>query len=52
MKQGCASPVTELLECFEEMEQDFLKKAQKFEFGLTISYILRCKTIRWTEVAC
>ena len=29
MKQGCASPTTELLEFFEEMERDFLKKTQK-----------------------
>ena len=29
MKQGCASPATELLEFFEEMERDFLKRTQK-----------------------
>ena len=29
MKQGRASPVTESLEFFEEMERDFLKKTQK-----------------------
>ena len=34
MKHGCASPATELLEVFEEMEQDFLKKnLKKFELG-------------------
>ena len=29
MNKGCASPATELLEFFEEMEQDFLKKLEK-----------------------
>ena len=28
-KQGCASPATDLLEFFEEMEKDFLKKNPK-----------------------
>ena len=37
MKQGCACPATELLEIFEEMERDFLKKYKKFEFGQTIT---------------
>ena len=26
MKQGCAYPVAEIFEIFEEMERDFLKK--------------------------
>ena len=29
MKQNCASTATELIEFFEEMEQDILKKTQK-----------------------
>ena len=29
MKQGCASPATESLEFFEEMERDFSKKSTK-----------------------
>ena len=52
MKQGCASPATESVEFFEEMERDFLKKHTKFEFGQTITYVLGCNTIRWTEIAC
>ena len=54
MKQWCASPATELLEFFEEMERDFLKKKKhkKFEFGQTITYVLGCNTISWTEIAC
>ena len=53
MKQGCASPATESLEFFEEMERDYLKKKhKKFEFGQTITYVLGCNTIRWTEIAC
>ena len=52
MKRGCASPVTELLEFFEKMEQNLLKKkTQKFEFGQTITDVLGCNTIRWTEIA-
>ena len=46
-----ASPATELLEFFEEMERDFLKKHKKFEFGQTITYVFGCNTIRWTEIA-
>ena len=52
MKQGCASPATELLEFFEEIERDFLKKHKKFEFGQTITYFLWCNTIILTEIAC
>ena len=29
MKQVCVSPVTELCDFFQEIEQDFLKKTQK-----------------------
>ena len=53
MKKGCESPPTELVEFFEEMEQDFLKKEhEKFEFGKTIYYALGCNTIRWTKIVC
>ena len=51
MKQSCESTATELLEFFEEMEQDFLKKHKNFEFGQRITYVLGCNTIRWTKIA-
>ena len=42
----------ELLEIFEEMEQDFFKKHKKYEFGQPITYVLGCNMIRWTKIAC
>ena len=49
MKQGYASPATELLEFFEEMERE--KKHKKLDFGQKIIYVLGCNTLRWTEIA-
>ena len=47
VRQGCLSPATELLEFFEEIEQDFLeKKSQKLEFGQTITNDFVSNTIR------
>ena len=51
MKQVCPSPATALLEFFEEIERDFLKKNKKFEFGRTTTYVLGCYTIKWTKIA-
>ena len=52
-KTGVRISPTELVEFFEEMEQDFLKKEhEKFEFGKTIYYALGCNTIRWTKIVC
>ena len=38
MKQECASPATEMLEFFEEMERDFLKKYKKFFYKQSLMF--------------
>ena len=52
VKQWCASPATELIEFFEEMERDFLKKTQKNWVRTNDHLFLVCNTIGWTEIAC
>ena len=52
VKQGCASPATELSYFLTKWNEISWKKRKKIEFGRTIFYVLGCNTIKWPEIAC